>query len=335
MGFLKNKKTKRFLGIYVFIQLIFIIIAFCYSLIWGLLTLLSVLISLFFLCYFLYTRSKRIYNLALTIDKILHNDLKIHPGDYNDDEFSMLYDEIYKMTVRLREQSEILSNDKIFLSDSIADISHQIRTPLTSINLILSILRNPNTAAERKYELYNDIYILCNRIDSLITSLLKISKIDAGMASFVNNNYPINDVITKSVDPLLIQLDLRNQSLIWDKTNNPNIFCDINWLSEAIGNIIKNCSEHSGNDGIIKINVTDNTIYTLIQISDNGGGIQEKDLPHIFERFYKGSNSSENSYGVGLALAKMIITNQNGVVSAKNKDDGALFQIKIYKINSI
>lgn len=279
--------------------------------------------------YTTYKRYKKIQDLSEDIDRILHGDTQISLENYEEGELAILESEISKMMVRLREQQQHLLDDKKYLADSIADISHQIRTPLTSINLLVSFLSEPDISEEKRRRTIRELYELLSRIDWLITTLLKISKLDAGTIQLKSEHFSMKELIEKSVAPLLIPIELRGQELFIEAEGS--YFGDMDWTSEAIGNIVKNCMEHTPEGGKIMIWTQENPIYREIVISDTGCGIEKEDLPHIFERFYKGKNSSDKSFGVGLALARMIIKRQNGTIAAENqKGGGAKFTIRFY-----
>lgn len=277
-----------------------------------------------------YKRYKRIEDLSGDINRMLHGDIPVSFDQYEEGELAILESEVQKMTMRFREQQQHLLDDKKYLADSIADISHQIRTPLTSINILLSFLSEQSLSEEKRQKTIREIYELLSRIDWLIITLLKISKLDAGMIHLKSETASMKALIDKSIEPLLIPMELRGQELKMEMAGN--FEGDIQWTSEAIGNIVKNCMEHTPEGGCISITTTENAIYREIVIEDTGCGIAPEDLPHIFERFYKGKNSSDKSFGVGLALARGIIGNQNGTIKAENKKDGgAKFTIRLYK----
>ena len=290
---------------------------------------LSLLLMLVF-CISTYKRYQRISFLADDINQVLHGDSSIDFDNYSEGELSILHSEIYKMTVRLREQQQKLINDKKYLADSLADISHQIRTPLTSINLLVERLSASGLTDECRHQLTNELYGLLDRIDWLITTLLKISKLDAGTVSFNKETVSLETLIKKSCSPLLIPIELRRQELIIRADGN--FYGDPAWTSEAVGNIVKNCMEHTPDGGRIEINAAENALYSEIVIKDNGTGVSAEDLPHIFERFYKGKDSDGKSFGIGLALSRMIIAGQKGTVKAENrKNAGAMFTLRFYK----
>ena len=290
---------------------------------------LSLLLMLVF-CFSTYKRYQRISSLADDIDQVLHGDSSIDFDNYSEGELSILHSEIYKMTIRLREQQQKLMKDKEYLADSLADISHQIRTPLTSINLLVERLSAFGLTDECRHQLTNELYELLDRIDWLITTLLKISKLDAGAVQFNKEMFSLEMLINKSCAPLLIPIELRGQELII--RTDGNFYGDPAWTSEAVGNIVKNCMEHTPDGGRIEINAAENALYSEIVIKDNGTGVSAEDLPHIFERFYKGKDSDGKSFGIGLALSRMIIAGQKGTVKAENrKNAGAMFTIRFYK----
>lgn len=277
-------------------------------------------------------RYKRISDLSSDIDRILHGQESLDFNEYAEGELAILSSEIYKMTVRMREQSEILKKDKQYLADSMADISHQIRTPLTSVNLIAALLQKPELTFEHRMRLTQDMMKQLGHIDRLVTVLLKISRLDAGTVEFLKENVSVADLINKASEPLIIPMELRNQQLYINLNGSGTFSGDLSWTAEAVENILKNCVEHTPEGGIIKIDASDNALFTEIIISDNGSGIEKDDLPHLFERFYRGKKSSGQNYGIGLALARMIISEQNGTIKAENvKGGGAKFTIRFYK----
>ena len=222
-----------------------------------------------------------------------------------------------------------LEKDKI--KSLIADISHQIRTPLTAINLIVSRLWGEKNEADRQ-RLLHELEQLLVHMDWLIEALLKMAKLDAGTVSMKKKTVNVSDLLKKSVQDFLIPMELREQNLVIDCTDMVSLRGDEYWLREAVGNIVKNCMEHTPAGGEICIRAAENHLYTEITVSDNGAGIDKEDLPHIFERFYKGKNSADSSVGIGLALARMIVVAQEGTLSATNRiNGGAKFEIRFYK----
>lgn len=331
MNFLRNNEVLKTLLLQIFISAIAIAIAFIWDNHFGVFILIFALLLLVVYTVSTYKRYKRIYDISADIDRILHgNDVKVSLDSYHEGELDVLQSEIHKMTLRLREQRQQLQDDKCYLANSIADISHQIRTPMTSINLLVQLLSESNISDERRMKLTHELLGSLSRIDWLITTLLKISKLDAGTVQFKQETILLNELIGKSTATLLVPIELREQNLLVNA--NGYFTGDVSWTVEAISNIVKNCMEHTPDGGEIRITASENALFTEIIVSDSGNGISKEDLPHIFERFYKGKNSDDKSFGIGLALARTIITNQNGVIKAENNaPKGALFKIRFYK----
>lgn len=330
MNLLKNKEVRSALLWQLSVSVIACPLCFLFDLRAGLTAVVLSLLLMLIFCISTYKRYRRIASLADDINHVLHGDSPIDFDNYSEGELSILHSEIYKMTVRLREQQQKLISDKEYLADSLADISHQIRTPLTSINLLVERLSASGLTDECRHQLTNELYGLLDRIDWLITTLLKISKLDAGTVQFNKETVSMETLINKSCAPLLIPIELRGQELIIRAEGN--FYGDSAWTSEAVGNIVKNCMEHTPDGGKIEIEAAENVLYSEIVIKDNGTGISPEDLPHIFERFYKGKDSDGKSFGIGLALSRMIIAGQKGTVKAENrKNTGAMFTLRFYK----
>lgn len=332
MDVFKNPWIKKNMLLHLILGAAATIIGFAIGTASGILVLCLSLV--FTLIHLLHDRKryKRISDLSGDIDRILHCQHSLDFNEYAEGELAILSSEIYKMTVRLREQSELLKKDKQYLSDSMANISHQIRTPLTSVNLIAALLKKPELSYERRLELTQDMTKLLEHIERLVTVLLKLSRFDAGTIEFKSETISAADLINKASEPLLIPMELRNQQLSVNIDGNVSFSGDLAWTAEAIENILKNSMEHTPESGIIKIDASENALFTELIISDNGSGIDKDDLPHLFERFYRGKNSSVQNYGIGLSLARLIISEQNGTIKAENvTGGGAKFTIRFYK----
>lgn len=276
-------------------------------------------------------RYRAIARLSNSIDRILHGQDEILFTDSREGELAILTSEVTKMTVRLREQTDALAADKVRLTDAIADISHQLRTPLTSMNLTVSLLSEDGLSDERRLRLTRDLSRSLRRIDWMIDALLKISKIDAGTVGFRSERVSVAELIRRAAAPLMIPMELRGQEILVH-ADSEEYTGDMQWSVEAIGNILKNCVEHTPEGGSIEISSTENALFTEIVISDSGAGFTPGDIPHLFERFYRGKNADAASVGIGLALARTVITAQNGTVAASNgKNGGAQFTVRFYK----
>lgn len=276
-------------------------------------------------------RYRRLAQLAREIDHMLHSQIPVQFEKYREGELSILENELSKMTLKLSEQAAALADDKKFLADSMADISHQIRSPLTSSNLILSLLMEPDLPSVKRKKLLQELAQLLSRIDWLVESLLKMSKMDAGTVCFQQAPVNVRALIRQAAEPLMIPMELREQTFSIQEESGVEFTGDQAWSQEAILNILKNCMEHTPPGGCIQVFFSQNAIYTDIVIEDNGPGFDREDLPHLFERFYKGKNASSQSVGIGLALARMVVSRQNGTLKAENRPEGgARFTIKFY-----
>lgn len=275
-------------------------------------------------------RYRKLQKLSSDLDKLLVDGIPLPIRDYQEGELSILANHIQKLTLRLIESAEVVENDKKHLADSLADISHQLRTPLTSMNLTTSMLRDPELPTEKRMELTGELRSLLTRTEWLVETLLKLSKLDAGTVKLAQDPVRVKNLIARAAKPIAIPMDLRNQTLIINCAEE-TFTGDLVWTAEAMGNIMKNCMEHTPESGTITVTASETALYTQIEVQDTGAGFDAKDIPHLFERFYKGSNASETSYGIGLALARTVITAQNGTVQAANGSNGAKFVIKFYK----
>jgi signal transduction histidine kinase len=282
--------------------------------------------------YFTRRRQRDIAELSDYLRKISGGDYSLDIRDNMEGELSILKNEIYKMTLILSNQADLLKSEKEQLADAISDISHQLKTPLTSMMVMTDLLKQDDLDPARRKEFTKNLEAGLERMQWLLTSLLKLAKIDAGTVPFKKESVLIPELIDQAMKPLLIPMELKEQKLSMKGDHAVTFLGDRNWTAEAVINIIKNCIEHTPKGGEISIQYSENPIYTEIVISDNGIGIEKKDLPYIFKRFYKGKNASEDSVGIGLAMAHSIITSQNGTISVTSrKMQGTSFYIKFYK----
>ena len=245
-------------------------------------------------------------------------------------ELSILRTNIYKAAKMLITQNEQLTDDKTQLAVALADISHQLKTPLTSMMVMNDLLMDETDEAKRE-ELLRTQSAQLDRMNWLIQTLLKISKLDAGTIVLKKEEVPFSELIEEAVRPFLIQMDVRNVVCTQD-VSKETVICDRNWTVEALQNIIKNCIEHMDDGGTLSIEADDTHLFGMITISDNGCGIPAEDLPHIFERFYKGKNAGKDSVGIGLALSKRILEGEHGEITVQSTEGaGTSFTIRIYK----
>lgn len=300
-------------------------------------TIIFLLVSVFILIIpfvvFFIIENRKIKNISSYLDEILNGNYHMDIRDFDEGNISHLKNDIYKVTVKLKEQHDLSIKDKKNLEETLSDISHQLKTPLTSMYVMNDLLEN-DLDPKVKREILSKNYSQLERIEWLVTSLLKISRLDSGTVVLNEKVVKVKEVINKAVEPLRIPIELKNIMLSIDCDDNISFSVDLNWTVEALVNIIKNAYEHTLENGKIDIKVIENPIYVEVSITDNGCGIKEKDINHIFERFYKGEENSE-SIGIGLNMARKIIDLEHGEIRVKSKVGyGTTFIIKFYK-NSI
>lgn len=326
----QNKEIKRFAIIFLIITAIGVTAGFAISKAAGVLSI--ILATAFGVAFFAFTmaRYKSIAQISDQIDLVLHNDNHVYISEAEEGELSILQSEITKMTVRICEQNDALKREKKHLASSLADIAHQLRTPLTSAEIILSLLKNSSTSDTKA--MIREMEELFVQMDWLITSLLKLSRLDAGIVVFKKEFADVESMVKNALRPFLVPMELHNITLETYIPENIKINCDAGWISEALQNILKNCIESTGDNGRIEIVCEDNPLYTMITVHDNGKGFEKEDLPHLFDRFYRGNSQSSTGYGIGLALCRTVITRQGGTVTAKNHPQGgAVFSIRFPK----
>ena len=298
-------------------------------------TIIIIFIILFILISFINKKnqSKKIKEITNLIEQINRKNYYLNIDNNTEDELSILKNEIYKTTIMLKEEAYNSNKDKDNIKKSIEDISHQLKTPLTSISIMLdNIIDDPDMEANVRSDFINDINREINNINFLVKSLLKLSRFDINAVNYNNDFNNIKLIVNKVVNNVSTLSDLKNIKVNINIQDDFNLYCDFNWQVEALTNIVKNSIEHSFKDKNIIINASDEKLYSKIEITNYGIGINDKDIKHIFDRFYKGENSNEDSFGIGLSLAKTIIEKNNGKISVlSKKNDKTTFTIKYYK----
>ena len=267
------------------------------------------------------------------IKEVNNKNYSLKIEDNKDGELSRLRNELYKTTVILREAAENSEEEKEKLSIAIADISHQLKMPLTSIRIMLdNISDNPDMPQEIREDFIQDISKQVEHMSSLVISLLKIAKFDAGTIKMENEEIDAKKLIDSVINNLAILIEIKEIEVITKIDEKAIFIADYKWQQEALTNILKNAIEHSQPKSNIYIIVENTSIFLKIKIKDEGQGIEQKDLKHIFERFYRAKNCNEDSIGIGLSLAKTIIEQNNGYIKATSEvGKGTLFEIKYIK----
>lgn len=328
---MKNKELRNMIIISVAVTVMAAILAMIFlSVGAGLAVFITgALLSVLFIIYTM-NRYKKIEKLNDYLVRVLAENDTDEILDQEEGELSILKTNIYKTTSTLKYQKELLADDKKNLAAALADISHQLKTPLTSMMVMNDLLVDEQDEDKRTEFLQTQSSQL-DRMNWLIQTLLKLSKLDAGTIVLKREDVLATELVEEAIKPFEIQFDLRNISFESD-VSKVNIRCDKNWTVEAIQNIIKNCIEHMDDGGQLFIAVTDTNIFTQLTIKDSGCGIAAEDVPHIFERFYKGKNAGKDSVGIGLALSKSILEEEQAEINVESTEGvGTRFIIKFYK----
>lgn len=306
-------------------------------------SIIGVMSVLFIICFCMYLRRRKkdIFELQDYMDKISRGNYELEINDNSEDELSSLKNSLYKIMVYMKEQADSARIKKVMLAQSVSDISHQLKTPLTSTQVLLDNLNdNPDmdysTRKKFIYEALNQV----NGMSWMIVSMLKLSRIDAGVVEFNNENISINKIIEEAVGNLEVIAEIKNVNIEKnidnrneDELNKSDIYIkgDYNWNREALQNIIKNAIEHSNDKGTVKINITDNDVYTAVYITNRGEKLSDKLQKQIFERYYSEAKYEDNSMGIGLPLAKAVIEKQGGYISVESDDEETVFIVKYIK----
>lgn len=276
-------------------------------------------------------KEKEINEVIKIIEEINNKNYSFKMKDINEEDLSLLKNEIYKTTIMLNEISEISKKDKKELEESLEDISHQLKTPLTSILIMIdTLLDDEDMDQNTREDFLRNMKREVMNINFLVKSILKLSRLDTNTVKFISKKESVKEIIDEAILNVSLLSDLKNVKI---ETNLSDSFitCDYKWQIEALTNILKNSIEHSYENNKVLIESSENNAYVKITIKDFGSGIAKEDINHIFERFYKGKDSDYDSIGIGLALSKSIIEKQNGKISVESSDDGTTFIIKYFK----
>lgn len=280
-----------------------------------------------------YKRKNDIKDIIKYIEQINRRNYELEIDSISEDELSILKNEIYKTAVMLKEAALNSNKDKLNLKKSLEDISHQLKTPLTSILVLLdNLIDEPDMDSSIRNDFIIDIKRNVININFLVQALLKLSKFDANTVHFIKKENDLEMIVKEAIKNVSTLCDLRNINVKLNTLENAKVVCDAKWQIEAITNIIKNAIEHSKDNSSIIINIDNNRVYSKIEVIDFGDGISKRDIKHIFERFYKGANATSNSIGIGLALAKTIIEEDKGTIAVESNESNTKFTIKYFKL---
>lgn len=279
---------------------------------------------------FTWYRYREIHQLTEYLRRVAAGDFTLEIRNNREGELSLLRTELYKVVLRLSEQRDQTAAERQALVDAISNISHQLKTPITSMVVMTDLLRSEDLEPAKRQAFTRSINTQLQRIEWLVSSLLKLAKLDAGVITFRRQPVEVEALLHAALAPIQIPLDVKDITVELNIQAEEPLCCDKQWTAEALVNVLKNCMEHTPEGGTIRIDVQENPLYTQMVILDSGPGIQRRDLPHIFQRFYRGSDAAEGSVGIGLAMARSFLDGQNADITAA-PGPGGHFIIRFYK----
>lgn len=292
-------------------------------------TMLTSLIGLLFLwtlflflgtMLFLYHREKLYRKSENIIKDYIDGNYTVHLPQSNEGTIYQLLSSVDQLATMLQAKNDTEQKTKEFLKNTISDISHQLKTPLSALMMYQEIIENEPDNPETVKEFSLKIGTALKRIERLIQSMLKITRIDAGSIYFEKSNYSIPNILNHAISELTTRASNEKKEIVIDGDLEQMLYCDIEWTGEAIGNIIKNALDHTDAGGKITIRWEQTPAMIRILITDNGHGIAPEDIHHIFKRFYRSQNTSDSQgIGLGLPLAKAIVEGQGGILSVQSE----------------
>lgn len=305
-----------------------------------------------------YLRYRDLKRLAARLDAVLHGERELAFERMGEGELAILASELDKMVLRLTLTADDLARERQQLADALADISHQLKTPLTALSLTTELVRKDLVRrgdCPAEVERLRHIEQLEVHVQELVAVLLRLARLDAGTLQFAHVPVAVAELVERAAAPLAIAYDLADVALVFDIEDGCSFTGDVAWTAEALGNILKNCLEATPAGGTVTVRAREDLIACRITVEDTGPGIAEEDLPHIFERFYRGRHPGDTAdaqeepsegtssavnpagVGIGLSLARALISAQGGTLTAENVRDadgapaGARFSITFFK----
>ncbi len=280
-------------------------------------------------------RYSRIAELSARVDDVLHGERTIDLDRMDEGELAVLTSELDKMVTRLNLTADELTQERQTLADALADISHQLKTPLTSIALTTELVRRDLAREEghtHEIEHLRTIAQLERRVERLVSALLKLARLDAGVVHLATQPVDVAALVDDAFEPLAIAFDIAD--VTFERTIEPgcSFMGDASWSAEALENLLKNCLEHTPAGGTVRVQAHSDVLACRLVVEDTGSGFAEEDLPHVFERFYRGAAAATDTdasevnpagVGIGLALARALVEAQGGALTAENAQDGA------------
>ena len=304
MKLMRNREVQRLLLLCLLGTALIAAAGFCAGIVPGALALAGGLVLSGGVMGVTLRRYRAIAQLNQDIDRVLHGEESLPIVSNDEGELAILRSEVGKMTIRLREAADSQRRERLHLADAMADISHQLRTPLTALNLTVTLLAAEDITPERRRELMRELRRLLSRMDWLVESLLKMSKLDAGTIPFQRMPLSAAELVRRAAAPLAVPMEVRGEHLETE-VGGEMLLCDPGWTVEALGNVLKNCMEHA--QSVVRVGARETALYTEITVRDDGPGMDPDDIPHLFERFYRGKNANQESFGIGLALSRAIL----------------------------
>lgn len=330
MQFAKNREWRRMAAIYAAVGGLLLGLSAYFQIIWLGAVFCLVYTGLFFAEK--YRQYQELDLLCTDINRMLHDASVTGPKELEEGGVSILRSEVHKMMMRLGSQTQQLEKEKKLQMDVLTDISHQLKTPLTAVSLIADRLKETEMEGRRRLLLARELSGLLERMEWMLDILLKTARLEAGAVRFTQEEVSLEALIAHAAKPLELSMELHGQTLETAVQRGSTVKGDFQWLSQAIGNLLKNCTQHIGDGGSISVSGKETPLFTELCIADDGPGISEEDIPHLFERFYSGSGAARSSTGIGLFLAYRIIREHNGTVKAWNSPrGGAVFLIRLYR----
>lgn len=288
-------------------------------------------------CFTFYTikRYKDIYQLSHYLRAMVEGNYNIEVRNNEEGELSILRNEIFKLTARLNEQHDYLNEDRKRMAVALADISHQLKTPLTSIQMMVDLLEEEQVPLERRAQFMSNIQSQLQRMDWLVKVLLKLSKLDAGTVQFNKQDIKLESLVKAAFKSVQVASTAKNVYMSLTEKESPILFADEKWMFESILNVVKNAVDHTPEGGNITATWDDNPILTSLTIHNSGKAIDKNDMPYLFKRFYKGKHAQDSSVGIGLSLSLQIMEGHNGTIEVESKEEkGTSFTFKWYKLKS-
>ncbi len=299
----------------------------------NLFLVLILLLGILAVLAYLQRRQQRIEELQHYMEKLSRGNYRLELEENASDELSGLRNEVYRLTVQLRESAALEQRRRQALADSVTNISHQLKTPMTSMTILLdNLTENEEMDQVTRHRFLSEISRQMTGMSWLIATMLKLSRLEAGVVELQRAPVEAGSLVEECIAKLQTAAEWREVRLDVQLQPGISLMVDGNWTVEALCNIVKNAIEHSPAGGSVEISAAENEIYTEIRVEDSGIGISREEREKLFQRFYRGSNAAEDSIGIGLALAKEVVEQQHGHIQVDSREgEGTVFSLKFMK----